>query len=118
MNCPHCGEHDALAYSNDGRCWECGHLLVSAAPVFVKKSEEQLKNEADEKAVSQAEKLIPVLASKLQSCNKFQLTELVKATCKKNGSLFASHFTRLIVADERFASMCGVWSPAQKEGRW
>lgn len=73
---------------------------------------------AIEKARKQAQQIFPVLVSKLPTESKFKLHELIGATCRKNGILFAKHFVAMIVADPRFTPVVQIMSPAQREGRF
>lgn len=121
--CGCCGEINELpcfdpANALKSVCWECGiaRVVIFAMPV-AKKSDEEKQAEVDAAAKTKAEKLIPVLASKL-TLGKFKAHELIKSTCIANRGTFAKHFTAMIVADERFADVVAIMSPAQRDGRW
>lgn len=122
--CPCCEEVNSFAGRPDGECcWECGtpmpaHIAAAVMPVEPAKTEEQLMNEAAEKALKTAQALFPVLVSKLEAETHYKLFEIVKATCKKHGFLFAKRFTSMIIEDARFEKVVRLMSPAQKSGQW
>lgn len=120
ITCPCCGETDALAYSNNGCCWECGTKLQSAtftAPVS-KKSDEEKAAEVDAAASKLAADIMKVAIKKVATVDTHTMIAIVKDTCRAKGSLFATKFTALMIADERFAAVVRIMSPAQTDGRW
>jgi hypothetical protein len=118
LTCPCCGETlEQDVRGQDVECWECGALVIDASHHAWVAAQGQ-KADPAEAAAKKASEIFPVLVSKLATNDKFALHSLIAATCRKHGSLFATAFTRVVLADERFAAVVSIMSPAQKECRW
>lgn len=119
--CKHCGERNADAYTNDGCCWECGQPLYQVkhvAPV-AKKTDEEITAEIHAAAAEKAAKIIPLALGMFdQGKNKFEVSEAIRATCKKNGIIFARKFVALMQENDKFAPVLAIMSPAQLDGRF
>jgi hypothetical protein len=118
LTCKCCGETLEQDFrGQDLECWECGALVIDASHhAWV--AAQAPKADPAEAAAKKAGEVFPVLVSKLATHDKFALHGMISATCRKHGSLFATVFTRLVLADERFAAIVGIMSPAQKDCRW
>ena len=118
MQCPKCGESNALAYTTDNCCWECGHdfsarLVQLAAPA---KSEEEIAAEKDAAAKKKSASLFRSLVKAVAGgMNHIRAAELVTGTIKTNSVAVATYLVRMIRDDASLAKVWQVMSPHEKQ---
>jgi len=114
--CPACGESNALAYTTDNTCWECGYDFSRVVAVVPQKSEAEIAAEKDAAAKKKAASLFRSLVKFVaEGGHHVRAAELVGGTIKTNSVAVATYLVRLIRDEAKMAKVWSVMSPAEKQ---